>query len=111
MAGLFEQSQSVAGDEEYTSALRIDVKGSWGVILLPRDVESQTRLWRKMSSGVSHFVRQTKQLISSNMPNATGLPLKAFLDCGLDCEILRPSLSDLAGRFGVRNWPKSRFAI
>ena len=51
----------VTSEEEYTSALRIDVKGTWGVILLPRDVESQTRLWRKMSSGVSHFVRQTQQ--------------------------------------------------
>ena len=60
----------VTSDEEYASALRIDVKGAWGIILLPRDVESQARLWREMSLGISHFVRQTKQSISSNMPGA-----------------------------------------
>jgi hypothetical protein len=41
----------VTCNEEYTSALRLDVKGAWGIILLPSDMESQIRLWRKMASG------------------------------------------------------------
>jgi hypothetical protein len=55
----------VTCDEEYTSALRIDVKGAWGIILLPRDVESQARLWRKMSSGNLTFrpTNETTDLI------------------------------------------------
>lgn len=47
-------------DEEYTSALRIDVRGPWGIILLPSDVEPQIRAWRKMSSGSLTF-RPTKE--------------------------------------------------
>ncbi len=50
----------VTCDEEYTSALRIDVRGPWGIILLPSDVEPQIRAWRKMSSGSLTF-RPTKE--------------------------------------------------
>ena len=52
----------MTSDEEYTSVLRIDVKGAWGIILLPRDLESQTRLWSKMSSGNLTF-RPTNETI------------------------------------------------
>jgi hypothetical protein len=52
----------VTSDEEYTSVLRIDVKGAWGIILLPRDLESRTRLWSKMSSGNLTF-RPTNETI------------------------------------------------
>ena len=52
----------VISDEGYTSVLRIDVKVVWGVILLPRDVESQTQLWRKMSSGNLTF-RPTNETV------------------------------------------------
>jgi hypothetical protein len=41
----------VTCDEEYASELRIDARGVWGIILLPSEVESQIRLWRKMASG------------------------------------------------------------
>lgn len=41
----------VTSNEEYTPALRVDARGTWGIILLPTDVESQIRLWRKMASG------------------------------------------------------------
>lgn len=51
----------VTFDEEYTSVLRIDVKGAWGVILLPTDIESQIRLWHKMASGNLTF-RPTNEI-------------------------------------------------
>lgn len=45
----------VTCDEEYASALRIDGRGTWGMILLPSDFESQLRVWRRMSSGSLTF--------------------------------------------------------
>lgn len=46
----------VTCDEDYTSPLRIDARGAWGVILLPSDVESQIRHWRRMASGDLTFL-------------------------------------------------------
>jgi hypothetical protein len=35
-----KQGVLVTCDEEFASSLRIDVKGAWGIILLPAEVES-----------------------------------------------------------------------